>query len=552
MKVSRHDLSKLSEDEFRRRILIPLLSAIGYRDVEHYHGRNELGKDIVAWKEIEEGGRENVALVAKRGKIRASASGDVSTISVQVRQAYGSTFLDKTTAQEQPIHKVIVAASGKIGPDARKAIEAAISSSEISRHVRYWSGDDVCELLEKYMPLPLMSEQIEKVREGLKTLQSFKIEATIRDTGTVYRIEGREKGSEIAKVSFTFPDTHEGREVLERLKQFFEEGREVSVPGEFIEQFEQHEELAAVFGDGKPAMLAMGSIKGREAIPLRLIAKASGADRFVYDGIRIRLKRSGTKSAEFRTVGSREPLRLKMVFTKPSGLHISFKIDVAAQPVHRALQAVTLWKVLAEGVSLELRHGTTDEIVSPANHVEGVDPPDPELIKLLEDLKRIQDLAGEALVLPSKLPNDLFDAASNVRTAMESGMLTLPFTSFRAMVSTRQAQYILHDFSPGEPKRVALAMESASLVLCGKDIQLGRMVRIMNPIAMTEAHHALLKNSVDAGGDAHPWHFEPLPECEGVRHYFVDYLRDEALMAYDREYGDVSKTEPDWDAFKAA
>ena len=45
------DLGGLDESQFRTRVLIPLMKAMGYRDVEHYHSSNELGKDIVGWKE---------------------------------------------------------------------------------------------------------------------------------------------------------------------------------------------------------------------------------------------------------------------------------------------------------------------------------------------------------------------------------------------------------------------------------------------------------------------------------------------------------------------
>lgn len=41
-------LAGLDEAGFRTRILIPLLSEMGYRDVDHTHGPAELGKDIVA------------------------------------------------------------------------------------------------------------------------------------------------------------------------------------------------------------------------------------------------------------------------------------------------------------------------------------------------------------------------------------------------------------------------------------------------------------------------------------------------------------------------
>ena len=60
MVATTNQFARLSEAEFREQVLIPLLKAMDYRDVDHYHGRLELGKDIVAWKADSDGSREYV------------------------------------------------------------------------------------------------------------------------------------------------------------------------------------------------------------------------------------------------------------------------------------------------------------------------------------------------------------------------------------------------------------------------------------------------------------------------------------------------------------
>lgn len=131
---------------------MPLLKAMGFEDVDHYHGVTEVGKDIVMWKLNDFRSRKNSAVVVKRGNINARAAGNGSAAEVanQIRMALGSKFPDKKTGQEQEVHECIVAASGTINKDARRAITAHLNDSNLSKNIQYLDGDEVKRLCEKF------------------------------------------------------------------------------------------------------------------------------------------------------------------------------------------------------------------------------------------------------------------------------------------------------------------------------------------------------------------------------------------------------------------
>jgi hypothetical protein len=63
---TKQQVGQMKEDDLRELVLIPLLRALGYRDVYKYHGGdNEKGKDIVCWDLGKLGNRVNLALVVK-------------------------------------------------------------------------------------------------------------------------------------------------------------------------------------------------------------------------------------------------------------------------------------------------------------------------------------------------------------------------------------------------------------------------------------------------------------------------------------------------------
>ena len=83
MTLSKSRLSNMPEAELRTDVLVPLFKAMGFRDVQHYHGgAGEQGKDIVMWWPSPLGDREYHAVVVKATQISGQASGRGSAAEV--------------------------------------------------------------------------------------------------------------------------------------------------------------------------------------------------------------------------------------------------------------------------------------------------------------------------------------------------------------------------------------------------------------------------------------------------------------------------------------
>jgi len=91
-------LNGLKEAEFRRDLLIPLLSKMKFIAPTEYHGTNERGKDIICLEYDKLGGQRFLAVVAKTDDFTGNvATGtDLMNIVNQVQQACTSPYVGKS------------------------------------------------------------------------------------------------------------------------------------------------------------------------------------------------------------------------------------------------------------------------------------------------------------------------------------------------------------------------------------------------------------------------------------------------------------------------
>jgi hypothetical protein len=97
MALTRSELAELDETQLRTRVLIPLFKAMGFRDIERYHGGSqEHGKDIIMWRP--EGLRErvNYGVVVKAKRVSGKASGTSSAgeVRIQIEQYFDKPYPD--------------------------------------------------------------------------------------------------------------------------------------------------------------------------------------------------------------------------------------------------------------------------------------------------------------------------------------------------------------------------------------------------------------------------------------------------------------------------
>ncbi|MFH0777701.1 MAG: hypothetical protein V2A71_03620, partial [Candidatus Eisenbacteria bacterium] len=150
-------LKMMDEKALRQEIVMPLLTAMGFRDVYEYHGgTGEQGKDIVCWKPNDLEVRKNLAVIVKatqlsgRAKVCKGAAGEVQT---QIRQCFGSPYTDHISCEERCIHEVWVVSNKKISKEAIKAIKGAVADPRYMHNVTFIAGDTLWKLVKKWLPV---------------------------------------------------------------------------------------------------------------------------------------------------------------------------------------------------------------------------------------------------------------------------------------------------------------------------------------------------------------------------------------------------------------
>ncbi|MGA2298691.1 MAG: hypothetical protein ABSG15_14180 [FCB group bacterium] len=206
MKFTKEEIFSMNEKEFREKILLPLFDTMGFKDVYHYHGNIEEGKDIIFWKPDALGVREYYSVVVKTNKITGKATGKGSSkdVSFQVQQSFSMIFKDKIDGKDCSINIVWVVTNKDILPQARKNIRDIYKEKKIE----FLDGEDIYKLYSQYLP----DSPTKKILEDLKELDSISPHWSvgIQKTGNsvVFRPEPKHKYAdqlEPLKTTLTIP-----------------------------------------------------------------------------------------------------------------------------------------------------------------------------------------------------------------------------------------------------------------------------------------------------------------------------------------------------------
>ena len=196
-------ISKLSEEEFTKEYVIPLLTQLGYKGLRYTHGTSEYGMDVVAYELTKLGARRYIGVQVKKGDIRGTVK--VQAIISQARASFTNPFKDVITLDEHKINELYVISSGRITHNAKNQILNGVV--DLKGTIHFLDSRDVLDYLYKEKPddvrLDLNSyfSQVfdllhEKYREvlsnsGVKSLYSIQYylkKLTLQKNCTVYYI----------------------------------------------------------------------------------------------------------------------------------------------------------------------------------------------------------------------------------------------------------------------------------------------------------------------------------------------------------------------------
>ena len=468
-------LAGMDEAAFRAGVLLPLLRAMGYLDVEHYHGRDEQGKDIVAWKQDLDGSRKNVAVVAKVGNLNASATGDAATVAIQIRQALGSTYTDPTTGERCMAHEVIVATTGSIRDAAREALLTQFDAAT-RRALSFWNGDKIRTLVDKHLPQRGVPDYLAAVHRQTSGLQHFDVSAVVDAQGVRYAVAARQDGTPFATGVLSFPETPDGDAVLAAVDRHIEAGDPVTVPAEFIESFTLHEELQALFGQPPaPSGLVFGG--GTPDPSATMTVEVDGPlGPLQIRGLSVASAQMGARFGKLQTDPDAHPFALSLHMERVDGgveISTGIQIDPAGHSVHRALQALRVWDAIGAGSNIRLILDSSGETAAELNASSHTHTPH-TLAAYLEDLGALEPFLGEIDVPETLTETDIRNAAL-LRSILTTGVGTRPFDGLTLTYAPgiENVDALLTILSSGEPIWMRELRPAPRFKLLGRDIALG-------------------------------------------------------------------------------
>jgi len=483
----REEIQQMDEAELRTEILIPLFRAMGFKDVQHWHGGSlELGKDIVMWKSEEVRERVNYAVVAKAGKVSGAASGKGSAYEVwfQVQQCFGSSFLDAVTGEPCDVERCFVVTSMPLSKEARGAMETSLSASHLKRLVSFIDGDKLWELVTKFLHVSLI-DRLAETQTYLKSIdESFAVIATVDEDKIGLSLRPKPGALPVeplpVSATFAFPDTPEGQRMREAFETHLRTGAPVTFTQQFITAFAVPEFLSSLgLAAGIPNELTIGP-RTRAGPPTRATLQVTTGDGETAElpGFELRVVQVGSEEVTVDNEHQRFPWRLRItVRARESEWPIDFRASYEDVNVRQELIGMRFQNVIAKGGVVSLLDADSGLSIFKATVPPLMMPPiEPRWLRLLESLDYIQRRANVEIRVP-RVDVTAEDAARvfSVAEILRTGELPVK-PGLASFVTDRQTtERILQQFSKGDTPQFLFEPESEqSLTVLGTSIPLGR------------------------------------------------------------------------------
>jgi len=151
----RDKITKLSENNLRKKVIIPLLKALDAYNTEDFHGSREKGKDVYfSYKSIF-GKYKHCCFFIKKGDIKKSGKNDIRKMQVAIEEAIKSEFtspIDNKTPVR--IEEFYFVCSGKINREAREWLTEFLVKTKSFSNVDIFDIDNlmklILDLIKKY------------------------------------------------------------------------------------------------------------------------------------------------------------------------------------------------------------------------------------------------------------------------------------------------------------------------------------------------------------------------------------------------------------------
>lgn len=403
-------VNRLNEQDFRTLVLIPLFKALGYRNVDHYHGgARELGKDIVMWKEDDFRAREYYAVVAKAGKLTGSVSGSGSfaEIVVQVQQALGSTYREPSTFDEVRIDRCIVATNSPIKKEALEALNSALAETINSRRVSIFVYNNMIDYMLNHkigpgsvgsmLELLSMTDPANKVRNITINTDGKKRQIKVNFSDSV------PKEDLVGRYSLSFPSTEEGETFRRRYQDFIEKGVAVEIPRKFVTMFELPKAVVDLGATAELDTLLLGPNTSNVPLQFNMKCTSDEGDVVELQNINFVVTAVGTKEATIEHSSNQSVffIQLRIVHSVQVDLSYRLRDDRHLYSVVEVNRFYEFLTALSKGGTLQVLDSKTKlQLLRSTIKAGLVDSLDPFLMDIYQKASEIQEMTNTILKFP--------------------------------------------------------------------------------------------------------------------------------------------------------
>lgn len=496
MKVfTKQDIENMLEEEFVREIILPVLEGQGWQEVQNWHGRQELGKDVVGWRANPEVGYlETVAVVAKA--VPPAGAKGVAVISIQVTQALKRPFRTRTNQRELHVDQVWVVVNKPLAKETRDSIDAGVVLPRGKLVIL--DLDDCWRLAQPF----ILTSKRDVLQLSQDTLSAFKSPYDLRliTTDQGQRLEVRERypgqSEELplqGRVMFTFEDPTKPQELTEYLKRIAETGEGEQLPEGINARIAADgiDDVAMQLFGGLPDQMSLFISSAETNEKIRLSFRFEPLDRAAVDlpFLEMDVLARGTKQMRMANEHQHLPIRVELIVVYEGEMTINLNVKVGEASAHWLDKGVKLLDAIS-------RRGTvtvTNVDTGIAMHIWCIAIPQaksslpPSFADLARVLAAVEERTGRVLLFPIRaIFQEEAQIMEELKLIVDQGYTegTTEKIQMEVLVNSRDLDERLEEIKGLASKGKFRKAGEETIEIFGTTLHLGRSVTTIPPATL--------------------------------------------------------------------
>jgi hypothetical protein len=497
--ITRDQLVEMDEARLRRDVLVPLFREMGFRDVFEYHGQAlEQGKDIVMWNADPAGARLNYVAVVKAKPIsgQVSGKGGAGEVCVQVRQTFGSPYLDPQ-GQQRTADRCFIVCPHQIKKEALTALQSCIGDA-FSR-VTILAGDQLWEKIEKHLTERALLDKANELRRRL--IDSHIENARIIVDAHKVQVHFLPRAGDVDELRavFQFPSDDRGRAAFDALQRHIDTGDPVTIDGEYVVEWRAPDTMGRLFGEERPSRIEIGPSETPEVLlnfEVNSHARTVRFENVPFKG------QAGRDRLELRSLLATLPIEVSVTFVRSERrFNITVQTRLEGRNVKQQLEGLKIQEALVAGGVIRIELATTGQVVAERSFESGsFGAENLHLLPFAEKVAAIQAATNVLLSIPEVMSRDDLHTVDVLTRVINGESVERPFDSVGMKLTRPGAERVLADVGAGAPLDFTMSSED-EFELWGIRIPAGQVVRQLKGLTLTNGARRSLEEALTAGAE---------------------------------------------------